>query len=111
MSNCNCKTKTEDHKEVTSNIKTDRKDSFIKYFFKSIGFILSVILLPLFNIMIIKILFEIIVLNKDVDIKKVLEYILKNKKSHEIEDDDDDDEDYLTLGEDEVEMLNVEEIR
>ena len=107
MSDCNCKTRTEDTTSLVSENKTQPKDSFIRYFIKSIGFIFSLLLLPIINIMIIKLLFQTIVNSNRVELKKIIEYYFKNKKLDEI----DDDDDYLELTENDVEMLNVEEIK
>jgi hypothetical protein len=105
MADCNCKAKTGVLIEPILENKPISKDGFIKYFVKSIGFLFSLILLPFIMVMIIKFLFQTIVLSERVDLKAILQYYFKKK---EIEEDDDDD--YLELNEDEVEMLNVEKI-
>lgn len=109
MSDCNCKAKPIGSTEPIPENNTNLGQNFLMYFVKSIGFIISLILLPVINIMIIKFLFQTLVLNKKVDLKGLLEYYFKKKESEEQE--DDDEEDYLDLEEDEVEMLNVEEIK
>jgi len=108
MSDCNCKSKPIESIESIESISENKTtNKIILYFFKSIGFLVSIILLPLINIIIIKFLFKTIVLNEKVDLKEVLQYYFKNKEIEE----DDDDIDYLNLNENEVEMLNVEEIK
>ena len=111
MSDCNCKSKPVESVNSIDSVSENKGEStnkFISYFFKTIGFLFSIMLLPLINLIIIRFLFNTIVLNKKVNLKEVLQYYFKNK---EVEEDNDDDNDYLGLSEDEVEMLNVEEIK
>lgn len=105
MSDCNCKSKNIGSLE--SNIKNKGKNtnSVIMYGIKGIGFLFSLILLPIINIVLIKMLFKAIVLNKTINLKEVLEYYFKNKKKEDDEEDEDE-----SLEENEYEMLNVEEI-
>lgn len=80
--------------------------SVLIYGAKLFGFVLSLLLIPVINAVLIKMMFQAIVLNKNVDMKKIFEYYFKKKKEFEDLDDDTEDLD----DEDEYEMLNVEEI-
>lgn len=99
---------------MNPDIKTDENlvGSIIKYSVKTLGFLIGIALLPLINLAIIWFMFETIVLNKDIDLRSVInKYITdkKIKKEEEEEDEEDDDDDY-DLTEDDVIMLNVEDI-
>ena len=101
---CNCKADNgSNESKIQSGINPIH--SVLMYGVKTIGFFLSLLLIPIINVVLIKMMFQAIVLNKNVDIKKVLEYYFKGKKKLE---DFEDDEDLTD--ENEYEMLNVEEI-
>lgn len=105
MPNCNCKTKPDGSIEPIIKNETHGTHKFLMYGVKSIGFLFSLILLPIINIVLIKMMFQAIVLSEKIDIKQVMEYYFKHKRKEE-----DDEEDEELTDEVEYEMLNVEEI-
>jgi hypothetical protein len=113
---CNCKTSSSTPK-LEENVKKERLINIIlKYFAKSIGFLIAVALLPFIMVIIIWFMFDTIVLNKEVDLRIVLDKFIKHEKffnsnyedSDDDEEDEEDDDDFLS--ENDVVMLNVEDI-
>lgn len=102
---CNCKTNEIGHIEPIVGEKMHPMHIFLIYGAKLFGFVISLLLLPIINGVLIKMMFQAIVLNQNIDMKKIFEYYFKKKK--ELEDLEEEEEDDLT---DEYEMLNVEEI-
>lgn len=85
---------------------------FVKYWLKTLVFILFLLAIPFINLYIIYLSFNIIVLNKSVDIKPLLKSI-GEKFSEKNKDDEDDyvDEDELNiLTENDVVLLDAEDI-
>jgi hypothetical protein len=79
----------------------------IKYTLKVLGFLVLVAALPIINLYIIWFIFNMLVLNKNIDVKPIL-LTLGNKFKQK--DYDEDDEEYNELTEDDVELLDVEDI-
>jgi len=109
---CNCKN-TDGPQQY--NVLTQNEGvtaTIIKYLAKTLGFLIGMLLLPIIMLVIVWFMFDTIVLNKDIDLRLVINKFVKaNKfftKDDEEEEDDDDDDDELT--EDDVIMLNVEDI-
>ena len=103
---CNCKNGGSmdtllDNK--TEEVSVRRK--IIKYTLKTLAFILMLVLLPILNLYIIWIMFKMVVMNKNIDIKPLLMAI---GEKFMIKDDDDDDDDFNE--DDELVMMNVEDI-
>ena len=84
----------------------------LHYFFKVVGFLVGVALLPIINLVIIWFMFNTIVLTKDVSIIKLLKKIMGGRKYDDDDEyyDDDDDDDFEELTEDDVVMVDVEDI-
>ena len=116
MSGCNCKTKDGfEIPEKTNFSKLTNKEKgklVVHYFFKVIGFIIGILLLPIINIAIIWFMFNTIVLTKDVNVVKLLNKYFTSKKDDDDEDDDEDEDDvdFEDLTEDDVIMMDVEDI-
>jgi hypothetical protein len=81
----------------------------IKYTLKILGFLVLVAALPLINLYIIWLMFNMLVLNKNIDVKPIL-LSLGNKFKQKDDDDDEDDDEYNELTEDDVILLDVEDI-
>jgi hypothetical protein len=110
---CNCKAdkNTPNYNGDEENVNVNIPKTIGNYILKTIGFLLFIIALPVVNVLIIGYVFNILILNKNVDLKPVLFSILSKFKVKDDEDDEDDeDEDYYHLTEDDVEMEGVEEI-
>ena len=110
---CNCKTKNGFEMPEKTNFSkltnNEKSKLIVHYFFKVIGFILGVLLLPIINIAIIWFMFNTIVLTKDVNVVKLLNKYFTAKKDDD-DDDDEDDDDFEDLTEDDVIMVDVEDI-
>jgi hypothetical protein len=108
---CGCKG------NVSNNTKVNFGDLTYKaklrrvgfYALKGLAFLIGIALLPIINIAIIWFMFNIIVLNKEFNVKDIVFQILGSvlKKRDNEDDDDDDDEEY---DEDDVDLLDAEEI-
>jgi hypothetical protein len=97
---------------MNPDIKTDEKlvGRIIKYAVKTLGFLIAIALLPLINLAIIWFMFETIVLNKDIDLRSVINKYVTDKKTQKEDEEEDEEEDDYDLTEDDVIMLNVEDI-
>lgn len=111
---CNCKV-SENSSSRSTNENVPVSQTIVKYTAKIIGFLLGILLLPLIVLGIIWFMFDIIVLNKDVDLSILLKKIIKVNKAlmSDDEDEEDDDDDYEITEEDEDDYIteNVEEIK
>lgn len=95
---CNCKNSGYTPEFVVS----EKKGNIKKYIVKIFGFLLGLVLLPLIMLAIIWFMFDTIVLNKEVDLTKLINTFVKtDEKTNKVE------EEY---NEDELEILNVEDI-
>jgi hypothetical protein len=113
---CNCKvsgggSQIQDKLEPKSGVQM-----LLKYTAKILGFLIGVLLLPLMVIGIIWFMFDIIVLNKDVDLSIFLKKVVKINKAlmEDDEDDEDEEDDYdeeIDYESDEYITENVEEIK
>ena len=106
---CNCK----NGQSMESMLENENKNpksvgqTVIKYTLKVLGFLILVAALPIINLYIIWFIFNMLVLNKNIDVKPIL-LTLGNKFKQK--DYDEDDEEYNELTEDDVELLDVEDI-
>lgn len=114
---CNCKVSnggSQDKNSVQGEFEQESGvQKFVWYSAKIIGFLLGVILLPIIVVVIIWFMFDIIVLNKEVDLRIILKKIVKINKAI-MADDEDEDDDYDEEIDYEVEEYiteNVEEIK
>jgi len=106
---CNCKNSSvNDILDGKSNI--DKKQKFFKLSLKIIAFLLLILMLPILNLYIIWIIFNVLVLNKSLDIMPLLKKIGDNFK-----DKDEDDEiflgnEYDNISESDVVLLDTIDI-
>ena len=134
---CGCKTNSSDKFELTSfndksldsnnnenletNLETNKPNNIINYLFKLIGFFMGLLLLPIIVLAIIWFMFQLLVLNQEVDMKRivlVLSSKLKRFNESNIDeiyygdDDDDEEEEYdeEEYDEENYEMLDVDDI-
>jgi hypothetical protein len=108
---CNCKNSNDfEYTEKTTN-KTIF-ETIVKYSLKSLAFLLTLVLLPIIMIAIVWFLFDIIVLNKTVDLGRIVRVVAKNigRFNEDDEDYDDDDDDFEEINEEDYIALNVEDI-
>jgi hypothetical protein len=115
MSGCNCKAdkgfKVPEGGQFLKLPIKEKGKLILHYFFKVIGFLVGVALLPLINLVIIWFMFSTIVLTKEVSIIKLAKKIMGGRKYDDDEDDDEDeDDDFEELTEDDVIMVDVEDI-
>lgn len=110
---CNCK--NSDDFEYTE--KTTNKTIFeniLKYSFKILAFSISMVLLPIIVMAIIWFLFDIIVLNKNVDLGRIVRIVAKNinrfNEDYEEDEEDDFEDEFEEINEDDYIALNVEDI-
>lgn len=82
----------------------------IKYTLKILGFLMLLVALPLINLYIIWLMFNMLILNKNIDVKPIL-LSLGNKFKQKDDEDDEDDDEYNELTEDDVILLDVEDIK
>ena len=106
MSSCNCKTKNYLNYKKTENKELVKNKTNI--FLRIIAFSLGLLLLPIIMIAVIWFMFELLMLNKEIDMKKIVNVMTSKIKPFNEEDDDYDDED--DYDEDDYEMIDVEEI-
>lgn len=119
---CGCNTKNAKKTDALAPIefsKTDFLDIIVKIFTKILGFSLAVLTLPIINAFILFFMFEMLVLNKQVDLKKLitgvstkLSFMNESFDPFDNEDDEDEDvyEDDEEFEEDEFDAINVEDI-
>ena len=110
---CNCKTSGAS-KSSTGEIKPKSVvDNGLKYSAKIIGFLIGILFLPFIMLGIVWFMFDIIVLNKEVDLTIILKKIVKINKAILEDDEEEEDDDYEDLDENEIDYIteNVEEIK
>jgi hypothetical protein len=114
---CNCKNTDGPQQYDVLREKEALSGIIVKYLAKTIGFLVGVALLPIIMLVIIWFMFDTIVLNKDIDLRTVInrfvkanEFFSKNDEDDDDEEDDDDDDEFEELTEDDVIMINVEDI-
>lgn len=110
MAGCNCK----NGQSMDSMLENDNQNNqnltqtIVKYTLKVLGFLLLVAALPLINLYIIWLMFSMLVLNKNIDVKPIL--LSLGKKFKQKDEDDEDDEEFSEMTEDDVILLDVENI-
>ena len=108
---CNCKAdegfETPEKSEFFKLTNKEKGKLILHYFFKVLGFLFGILLLPFINLAIIWFMFNTIVLTKDVNILKVMKKIMSKKLK---DDDDEDEDDFDELTDDDVIMMDVEDI-
>lgn len=108
---CNCKNNTKiDDLIIDKNETLSLFKLFFKYFFKVIGFLLFLILLPIINLFIIWFSFKMFVINKKIDFKPILLFIGKKFQNNFINNKFDEDDDFSALKNEELVILNVDDI-
>jgi hypothetical protein len=128
---CGCKTNITNKYEQTSfnyesiglknneNLETKKPNKIINYLFKLIGFFMGLLLLPIIVLAIIWFMFQLLVLNQEVNMKRivlVLSSKLKRFNESNIDeiyygdDDYEDEDDEEEFDEENYEMLDVEDI-
>lgn len=109
----NGQTVSNDDKSYSEFSNTKIIPQIIKYTFKFIGFLIGLIFLPFIMIAIAWFMFELIVLSKEVDMKKITNVLTSKLKPfndnyyEELDDDDEYDEDEEDI---EYVPINVEDI-
>ena len=110
---CNCKGSNDfEYKEKSDN-NNSVTQKITKYFFKTLAFSICLVFLPLIMLAIVWFLFDILVLNKNVDLGRIVRIVAKNIKRFNEDYDEDDDDDFDeddNFDEDDYIMLNVEDI-
>lgn len=106
---CSCKNgNTMDEMLSTDKKKITSTQKVSKYTLKVIAFLLMLLALPLINLYLIWLMFKMLVMNEDIDIKPLLMAIgNKFKNNQEDYDDDDFEEDF---NEEDLITVNVEDI-
>ena len=108
---CNCKN-TDGPQQY--NVLTQNESlgaTIIKYLAKTLGFLVGMLFLPIIMLVIIWFMFDTIVLNKDIDLRHIINRFVKaNKFFTKYDDEDEDDEEEEEYDEDDVLMVNVEDI-
>lgn len=108
MGKCNCKVSGDN--QDNSTITTFSIQNVLKYSAKIVGFLIGILLLPLIIVAIIWFMFDIMVLNKDVNLAIILSKIVKINKA--ILEDDEEEDEYFEYDENEEYITeNVEEIK
>jgi hypothetical protein len=103
---CGCKTKKteldKENKELIKNEKTKNNFNGVKYFVKLIGFFIALLTIPFIVLFIIWFMFDLIVLNNQVDMQKAAKALIskikfanEDNELHDNYDDDDYDDDEL----------------
>jgi hypothetical protein len=119
---CGCNTKNAKKADALAPIefsKIDFLDIIVKIFTKTVGFSLAVLTMPIISAFVLFFMFEMLVLNKQVDLKKLvtgvsskLSFMNESFDPFDNEDDDEEeiDDDDEEFDEDEFDAINVEEI-
>lgn len=113
---CNCKNSNEknyvDIQESDVKIENNKKPAyaFIFYTVKVVGFLISLLFLPVILGAAIWFMFKTIVLNKDLDITSLLKKIGEKKEKNIEEKENDDEEEIYDEEYDELVAMNVEDI-
>jgi ATP-dependent Zn protease len=112
---CGCKTNTKiqtNEQSSTLNINRNIKNGYSLFFVRVLAFTLSLFLLPIIMIAIVWFMFQLFFLNKEIDMKKILQVLSSKIKpfneGYEADDDYEDEEDEFT--EEDYEMVDIEDI-
>jgi hypothetical protein len=109
MGKCGCKADNAIKASVSNNEGLFQK--IVKNVIKVIGFLISLIFLPFIMAIVVWFMFDMIVLNQNIDLGKILNYVIGKAKRFNQEDDEDYEDDELEdLTEDDVTLLNAEDI-
>lgn len=108
---CNCKAKSA-NANVGYSIEENEGlfQKVVKNIIKVFVFLVSLLLLPFIMGLIIWYMFEMLVLNQNLDLAKILGYVIKKAKRFDRKDDDEEFEDDDDLTEDDVTLLDADEI-
>lgn len=113
---CNCKNKKGFSDEQVVN-DTDNNTPIettaakvTKYSLKFLGFLVVLAFLPLINLVIIWMIFNTLVLTKEVDLKPMISFIGRKLKDTPKDEDDYEGEDLTDTNEEDLIMLDVEEL-
>ena len=119
---CGCNTKDAKKTNALGPIeisKIDGLDIIVKIITKTLGFSLAILLMPIISAFVLWFMFEMLVLNKQVDLKKLitgvsskLSFMNESFDPFDNEDDEEDEiyEDDEEFDEDEFDAVNVEDI-
>lgn len=108
---CNCKNGSNINELMGDGKTSSMTQTVIKYSLKIMGFLLLLLALPLINIYIVWLMFDMLVLNNNVDIKPLLLALGKKFEVKEEEDDEElTEEEFMELTEDDVVLLDSNEI-
>lgn len=112
MSGCNCKSNRNISPITGEKVKPKLSNEITHYVLKSFGFLLFVALLPIVNLIILWIVFKLLILNGNLDIKSAILPIFEKYKNITKDDDDDfvSEEEYNQLTEDDVDMVGVDKL-
>jgi ATP-dependent Zn protease len=109
---CGCK--TNNNYEPNSEGSNNNKKSFSNILIRLLAFMLIMVFLPIIIIAIIWFIFELIMLNKEIDMKKIVKVLSSKIKpfneGYEEDDDDYEDDDDDDFTEENYEMVDVEDI-
>lgn len=106
---CNCKNGDISQEYTVPQEKQKLNSLMGKYIVKILGFFISLLFLPFILIAIVWFMFDVIVLNKNVDLKKIISRFIEVNKLFEKKEEDDGDDDY-PYEEEDLTLINVEEI-
>lgn len=109
MGGCNCKNSGDMSQKYVSVENEKIVSKITKYFAKIIGFFIGLALTPFIMLAIIWFMFDTIVLNKDIDLRKVVNKFVKTNNSI-FKKQEEEDDDFEELTEDDVVLVNVEDI-
>ncbi len=111
---CGCKTNTKtqtNEQSSTLNINRNIKNGYSLFLVRVLAFTLSLFLLPIIMIAIVWFMFELFFLNKEIDMKKILQVLSSKIKpfneGYEAEYEEDEDDEFT---EEDYEMIDVEDI-
>jgi len=109
---CNCKSdlKTEDYLDDSKTKKPINFKNIGFYSLKLFAFLILLVLLPILNLYIIWLMFNIVVLNKNVDIKPLLKSIGDKFREKDNDEDVIDDEEFDNLTEEDVVLMDSEDL-
>jgi len=106
---CNCKTKNYPTNQKSLNKTLTKNNTNIVL--RILAFSLGLLFLPIIMMGVIWFMFELLMLNKEIDMKKIANIMTsKIKPFNEDYEKEDDDDDYDEFTEENYEMLDVEEI-
>lgn len=124
---CGCSAKTySKEKEINNKIYEDsskfkdenlKESVFSKIMYQSlklVAFFIMLLFVPFIMIAVVWFIFSVVVLNKEVDMKKIVTILaskIKRFNEDEYDDDDYEDDDFEEYDEDNYELIDVEEVK